>query len=160
MIATILRATALATAAGDRMMTPLAALSWATVSGRIKLRRWPFSLLGRPWVMNLLWLSAVGEFAGDKLPITPPRTQPLPLAGRVTAGAALAATQFVADGRSPWFGALLGAGVAAGQTFASRTTRARLNQFLPNPLAGVAGDAVALAYALTAVAPRKRRWIW
>lgn len=160
MIATILRATALSTAAGYRMMTPLAALSWAAASGRTKLRDRPFNLLHRPWVVNVLWLCALGEFAADKLPFTPSRTAPGPLAGRMAAGAAVSAAQFVADKRSPWIGAALGAAVAGAQTFASSSVRRRLNDDLPNPLSGSVGDAAALAYALPAVARRKRRRIW
>jgi uncharacterized membrane protein len=159
-ISTVLRAMALATAASERVMTPVAALSWAAVSHRIALKPWPFSMLGRPWVMNLVWLAALGEIAVDKLPFTPNRTSPGPLAGRMVFGAAVAATQFVADGQSPWTGGVLGAVVAAAQSFAGRSTRVRLNQLLPNPISGVIGDAATLTYSLTAVAPRKRRWIW
>ncbi len=141
-------------------MMPAAVLSWATVSGRISLTQWPFSLLGRPWVMNLFWFSVLGEIVADKLPFTPPRTDPGPLLARAASGAGVAAAQFSASNRSPWVGGLLGAGVAATQTFAAYSVRARLNQGLPNPVSGSVGDLIALASALMAVASKKERWIW
>jgi uncharacterized membrane protein len=141
-------------------MTPPAVLSWAAVSGRVSLTRRPFNLLDRPWVMNLLWFSALGEIVADKLPFIPSRTDPGPFLARVASGAGVAAAQFSADNRSPMVGAVLGAGVAAVQTFAGYSVRMRLNQSLPNPIAGSIGDATALANALLAVVSRTRRRIW
>jgi uncharacterized membrane protein len=159
-IATVFRALALASASGNRIMTPIAALSWAAASGRLTLKRRPFSLLARPEVMNLLWLSALGEILVDKLPFTPSRTAPGPLAARVASGAAAAATQFVADGRSPWIGGMLGGVAGAAQSFAGRSSRTQLNHVVPNPISGVVEDLTTVTYALGAVARRKRRWIW
>lgn len=159
MISTILRASALAAATGERIMAPAAVLSWAAVSGRVTFKQWPFSLLGRPWAMKLLWLSAVGEIAVDKLPFTPTRTNPGPLFGRVVSGAGVSAAQFSAEGRSAALGGVLGAAVAAAQTFATHTVRVRLNESLPNPISGSVGDLMTLAYALGAVSSKKRRRI-
>lgn len=160
LISTILRSTSLAVACGNRIMTSPALLSWEAVSGRVTFTRWPFTLLHRPWVMNLLCVSAMGEIVADKMPFTPARTEPGPLLVRVLSGAGVAAAQFSADGRSPWIGGTVGAAVAGAQTFAGYTVRMRLNQRFPNTLSGIVGDTTTLACALGAVAPRKRRWIW
>lgn len=160
MFSTILRAVALAVASGNRAATPVAVLSWAAVSGRIRLKSWPFRLLARPEMMNFLWFCALVEIFGDKLPITPKRTWPPSLLTRIGSGATTAATQFVADGRSLWLGALLGAVIGAAQTFAGYSLRTGLNRVLPNPISGVVGDAMALACSIGAIARKKRRWIW
>lgn len=157
MFATILRALALASASGNRIMTPMAVLSWAAVSGRITVKRRPFSLLTGPEVMNVLWLSALGELLVDKLPFTPSRTSPGPLAARIASGAAAAATQFAADGRSPWIGGMLGGVAGAAQSYAGRSSRTHLNNVVPNPVSGVVEDLTTVAYALGAVARGKRR---
>lgn len=57
--------------------------------------------LARPLVARALTLAVVGECVADKLPMIPPRIDPIPLTGRVTLGAlaALAGTQRLRDSR-------------------------------------------------------------
>ena len=160
MIPTLLRTLFLATSAGYRSMTPFAALSWAASSGRIELERRPYSLLSRPWLSNLLWLFALGELFVDKLPITPNRTDPGPLAGRIVIGAGVGATCFVAGKRSPWVGGLVGGAVTAAQTFSAANLRAQLNTRLPNPVSGSVEDIIPIVFALGAVASWRRRPLW
>lgn len=80
---------ALGALAGLRSMLPL-----ALVSRRLAARRprpaGVRALLGsRPATVGLT-VAAVGELLADKTPLVPARTQPLPLAGRLLAGAAVA----------------------------------------------------------------------
>ncbi len=88
----------------------------------------------------------VGELAGDKLPAIPPRSDPLSVAGRLATGALAGWT---VGGRE---GARLGATGAAATTYASERARAILagRTGLPDPLLGVAEDALAVGVAVAA----------
>lgn len=95
----------------------------------------------------------VGELGGDKLPAIPPRSDPLSVAGRLATGALAGWT---VGGRE---GARLGATGAAATTYASERARAILagRTGLPDPLLGVAEDALAVGVAVAAsrdLAPR------
>lgn len=120
-VATYGRAFVLGVATGLRSATPLAALTLAAQPER------PRPLLrgiGRPWdrlaarpAPYLAGLFALGEYVGDKLPVTPARTAPAPLGGRIAFGALVGATVSRAEGRSPAIGATLGALGALGGSY-------------------------------------------
>jgi uncharacterized membrane protein len=116
-------AVALGALAGLRSMTPLALVSRRLSAARAR----PEGLLAplaRRGVSRALTLAAVGECAADKTPLVPARTRPLPLAGRLLAGAAVAAAAAGWTGRgsriasSPARAGLLGALGALAGTFA------------------------------------------
>lgn len=96
--------------------------------------------------------AALGEYTYDKLPFAPPRTHWVGLAGRTGAGALGGA---VLGGRS---GALAGAATGYAGAHAFQELRRRLvDRGLPAVGVAVAEDALAIALALTAAAPRRRR---
>lgn len=111
---------------------------WAGLAlrGRVSDRRLRTALL----------LAAAGEMAGDKTPWVPPRSDPAALAGRVISGAL--AGRLVGGAR----GARLGAATAAATTAPSQRARALIGQRLgiPDPLLGVAEDAIVLGIATAA----------
>jgi uncharacterized membrane protein len=137
-------------------MTPLAAVSWAASSGRLKLPdRRPFSLLATRRVATMLLAAAAGEVVADKLPFIPPRTSRGPLLGRITFGALVGVTAFAADDEPIPVGALVGGLTAAWGSFAGLWARTQLtNNGLPPLLAGVTGDVLAAALAVPAVLSR------
>jgi uncharacterized membrane protein len=104
------RATLLGVLSGARSMTPLAML--ALYRDRPSLdgawKGWP--VLRSPAGRAVLVLAAVGELVADKLPLTPARTKPLPLSGRVVTGAVAGAAVATLSGPGGWrSGAVLGA---------------------------------------------------
>jgi uncharacterized membrane protein len=113
---------------GLRSMTGVAALALASQAERprpfLAQTETPWNLLSSRAAAAIFGLGAVGEYVGDKLPLTPGRLEPLPLGGRVAFGALTGAASCKAAGQSPIVGAALGAfgavgGAAAG--FALRT---------------------------------------
>jgi uncharacterized membrane protein len=86
-------AAALAALTGLRSMPPLALVSRRVAGGRIRApgALGPLAALAHPAVARALTLAAIGEAIADKTPLVPARTRPLPLAGRLLAGAVAAA---------------------------------------------------------------------
>ena len=131
-----------------------AALALGTASGARTFGGWAgLAVRGRVddgRVRSGLLLAAAGEMVGDKLSAAPPRSDPLGLGGRLVAGAlagrAVAGTRGVGAGL---------AGAAAG-TYVSERLRATLTAHigLPDPALGVLEDAVVVAGASVAAAPR------
>jgi uncharacterized membrane protein len=91
---------------------------------------------------------AAGEFAADKLPVVPPRTQLLGLLPRLASGGGCAALVARRQGRAPLPAALVGAAAAAGAAALGVRWRAaasrRLGRDLPG---GLVEDAVAVLLA-------------
>jgi uncharacterized membrane protein len=81
----LLQAALAGAATGCRSMTGLAALTLAT-PGRLDPTQ-PDRTLRKPWVKGLAGVAAAGELVTDKLPVTPPRTVPVQLIGRLVTGA-------------------------------------------------------------------------
>jgi len=88
----------------------------------------------------------LGELVGDKLPMTPSRTAPPPLLGRVVSGAVVGAAVFVAGDRRVATGAVLGSAAAIVVAFAGEQLRAQIveRSGLPDPVVALAGDAIVL----------------
>ncbi len=112
----------------------------------------PLNALASRRAATLLSLLAMGELAGDKLPMTPARIEPPGLAGRALSGALVGATLAEAEGLPRATGALLGGLAALGGAFAAYHLRRRLGQRtrVPDPVLGGVEDAIAVGggYAL------------
>ncbi len=76
---------------GLRTLTPVAVLCWGAHLGWFSLAHTPFFFLANPVSLVVFSLLAVGEWVGDKLPKTPARTEPFPLAARMFFAAACGA---------------------------------------------------------------------
>lgn len=116
------------------------------------LRGTPFALLAARPVRALLLAGMLFEMGViDQLPGMHPRTDPLPLAGRVLSGATVGAAVCV-QGRCPL---LLGALIGAGTAFLSshgfyRLRRAAFeHRHVPNLAAGLIEDAAVVALGLS-----------
>ncbi|PAP75575.1 DUF4126 family protein [Rubrivirga marina] len=151
-------AAALGWASGMRSMMPLAVLS-RTLAGstpRIpqlaRRRRQPAAALGSDRAASLLPLAAAGELIGDKLPITPARTDVAPLLGRIGSGALAGAAVAAVRRQNPILPALVGAASAAGSSFAMMELRKRAGeQFdLPDPAVAIVEDALAIGISVIA----------
>jgi uncharacterized membrane protein len=95
----------------------------------------------------ILSLFAAGEMAADKLPAIPARTEALPLFGRMVSGAVVGAA--VGGRRHRVAGALTGAAGALAASFALAAARRLASaQRIPNAVAGVCEDALALGAGL------------
>jgi uncharacterized membrane protein len=139
--------------AGLRTQLPLALLARAAHAGRFAVAAEPpLALLRSPWIQRLTGAAAIGELIGDKLPMTPSRLDPGPLAGRFLFGA-LAGAAVMANGRrSPLAGAVLGAAGAGLGAVCGYHLRRRLGQLtsIPDPLLGLAEDWLAITLGVAA----------
>lgn len=148
----LVRTATLGYATGVRSMTPLAVLSWGAGSGEISLKGTRFHVLANPKVTLGLAVAAAGEIVADKLPMTPPRTQPFPVAIRVLNGALAGAIVFEAEDEPLAVGALIGAVAAAAGSFGGYGLRMLLERAgMPSPVAGVPGDIQAVALSMAGV---------
>jgi uncharacterized membrane protein len=113
----------------------------------------PAGFLGSDRAALGFGLAAVGELVGDKLPFTPSRLDPLPLAGRLGFGGAAGAVVARAAGGPAILG--LAAGAAGGLLGAFGGYRARVAAGratgVPDPVWGAVEDAVAVSIGLLAV---------
>ncbi len=134
-------AAALGALAGLRSMVPLALVSRKLAARRAWLPG-PLGLLADRRVAGALTLAAAGEWVADKTPFVPARTHPLPLGGRLLAGAAVGAA--VGSTCRAW-GALAGALGALAGSFAGYHLRRAATRLLRHDLpAALAEDALCL----------------
>jgi uncharacterized membrane protein len=134
--------------AGLRTQLPLALLARAANAGRFAANAGPpLALLRSPWAERLTAFSAIGELIADKLPMTPSRLDPGPLAGRFLFGGLAGAAVMASRAQSPLPGALLGAAGAGIGAVCGYHLRRRLGEVtsLPDPLFGLLEDGVAIA---------------
>jgi uncharacterized membrane protein len=155
-IVTYARALTLGVATGLRSMTGLAALALAArPQGPYReLAQAPIPwrwLATRPALVGFC-LAALGEYVGDKLSLTPARTTPGPLAGRIIFGAIAGAVACRAGGCSAVLGGALGALGALGGSFAGYTyrTEAVKRTGAPDLPLAIAEDATTIVLALAA----------
>lgn len=106
---TLVRAGLLGAATGARSATPLAVLA---------------SQGSRRWVTVVATVAAGGELIVDKLPGTPSRVKPAPLAARIVTGALAAGLDARRRGRGVLVPVLLGASAAATASYAGAWWRA------------------------------------
>lgn len=149
-LSTPLTAAGLGWAAGMRSMTAPAALAHVLAGRFVRPGRQPARLLASGRVAGLLKLAAAGEYVGDKMPFAPDRTAPLPLGGRIGAGALVGAAVAVARRESPWGPAAVGAAAAVASSYAMMSARKALPEALgvPDLPVALAEDALALVLAV------------
>jgi uncharacterized membrane protein len=132
---------------GLRSMTPFAVLSLLRQGNESSPSPSdPLQYLNTPVARIITGFLAVGEIFGDKLPMTPSRLSPGPLAGRLVIGALIGWAICRQANQSPIIGALLGAvGAASGSVagYYARTWLAKVTK-LPSPLLGTVEDLLAL----------------
>src|SRR5947209_7169684 len=86
--------------------------------------------LAPPPVRIGLRLLSFGEIIADKLPKTPSRIAPGPLAGRLVSGAAVGYVVCRTGGASPWVGALVGGAAAVAASYGGYYGRKALGERL------------------------------
>ena len=151
----VVRAIALGGVAGLRSM-----LAPALLSSKLA-RKSPDSAAGKiaaalaepPVALTLKALSA-GELVGDKLPKTPSRIAPLPLAARALSGALVGGAVFGTARRPLWAGALLGAAAAVGAAYGGYHLRKMADEkfSLPDPVIALIEDAIAVGVGSSVLA--------
>jgi uncharacterized membrane protein len=131
---------ALGFTAGLRSQTPLAFLALTASDGGPDLLR-------KRWIVANIYLSALGEMAVDKLPMTPSRLGAGPLAGRLMFGSLSGALLGRRHGAPVVAGVLTGAAGALAGSYAGYHARSYLVKSTELPDAVWAGveDVVALA---------------
>lgn len=151
-------AAALGWAAGMRSATPVAALARALADARspfprlARTPRGPARVLGTDAAATWLPVAAAGELVVDKLPMTPARTSPPALVGRIASGALVGAAVAATRRESVVLPALAGAVSAAASAFAMQTLRAEAGERLgvPDPAVAVVEDALAIGLSVAA----------
>jgi uncharacterized membrane protein len=132
----LLRAAALGASAGARSATPLAALAQQRRSR---------------WARGLTAAAALGEIVVDKLPQTPSRLQPGPLAARVAAGAFAGGWYARSAGHGVLAPALIAAAAAGAASVGGASWRSLAARHRLAWPAAVAEDVAAVALARAAV---------
>jgi uncharacterized membrane protein len=133
--------------AGLRSMLAPALLSQAARTGSIELTDGPVAFLGTQQAADIVTGVALAELVADKLPSTPNRIAPFPLAARAVSGAIVGAAVCSARKKDPGPGALVGALAAIGAAFIGFALRRALTRH-----ARSAGLVIALAEDAVAVA--------
>jgi uncharacterized membrane protein len=95
---------------------------------------------------KVLKVMAAGELVADKLPNTPDRIKPVPVAGRLLSGILVGATVYEADGKKPLIGAIVGGSAAVASTFGMFFLRKALKNStgLPNWVLGIMEDSLVI----------------
>jgi uncharacterized membrane protein len=141
----VLRTAALGITGGLRSLMPFALLSahLEREGADIADGGWALDALASPIAVAAVSAMALGEIIADKLPMTPSRLEPLPLAGRVVLGGTACAFAGLAEGRRSDTGALVGSvGVLAGSLL-GYGLRTRLPVRLPSLILALTEDVLA-----------------
>jgi uncharacterized membrane protein len=135
---------------GLRSFTPLAVTAWFARLGKLPVEGTWASWIAHPASVGLLTTAALGEYIGDKLPSTPNRTAPIPLAGRLVLGSLVGAILATAFRRPLAGGVALGALGAAAGTYGGFYARRGLTKDvgLPDLPVAITGDATAITLAI------------
>jgi uncharacterized membrane protein len=138
---------------GLRSMTGLAAISWGTHLGWLRLESTGIRFLGHPVAVLIFGLFAVGELIVDKLPKTPSRKSAGPFIARIVLGAFTGSTLAIAAAASATAGALCGALSAVAGTLGGYEARVRSVRALrvPDYVVALIEDAIAVGGALLIV---------
>ena len=135
---------------GLRSFTPLAVTAWFARLGKLPVTGTWASWIASPWSVGLFTAAALGEYIGDKLPNTPSRTAPVPLAGRLILGGLVGAIVAAAFRRDLTGGIALGALGAAAGAFGGFYARSGLTKGagLADLPVAITGDSAAVALAV------------
>ena len=139
--------------AGLRSLTAPAVVAWAAYLGWINLHGSPLAFMSSKWAVGIFTLLAIGEFIGDQLPSTPPRTAAIGLSARIMMGALSGACLAVAGGASMVVGGLLGAIGGVVGAFGGYYTRTGLVRALrvPDIVIAIPEDLLAVGLGLILV---------
>lgn len=91
-----------------------------------------------------LRLLSAGELVVDKLPKTPSRISPLPLAGRIVSGSIVGAVVCHEAKKPLWLGGLLGGVAAVAGSYGGYYGRKALSEHLPDRVVAVIEDTLAV----------------
>ena len=153
----VIRALALGGVAGLRSMLAPALLSSKlahkhadSAAGKLA------AALAEPKVALTLKALSAGELVGDKLPKTPSRIAPLPLAARAVSGAIVGGVVFGSARRPLWLGALLGGAAAVGAAYGGYHLRKLADEKfnLPDPVIALVEDAIAVSVGSSVLAAK------
>jgi len=149
----LLLAFAVGIVAGLRSMTAPAVTAVAAHLGRLNLQNSALAFMGSKWAAGIFTLAALGELVADKLPMTPARIKPGPLAARIVMGGLCGACIVVATDGAAWIGAVIGGVGAFVGAFAGYRARTGLVRSLQvrDALVAVAEDLIALALGVVSV---------
>jgi uncharacterized membrane protein len=137
--------------AGLRVLTPVAAVSWAAHLGWLPLHGTWLSFLGASITTYVATALALGELVTDKLPMTPSRKIPMQFGARVLIGA-LCGAAIATPGGAMWLGLFLGAVGAVIGTFGGAAMRAWLARAFGRDLpAALLEDVIAVGGAILIV---------
>lgn len=148
---TPLLAAGMGAAAGLRSLTPPAVLSWAATQKMIPLGESPVGELVLSKASKKVMELALGELIADKLPFTPDRITPAPLAARVVSGAVCGAAISYSARQPVQEGALFGALGAIIGAFAGYYVRKKLVRQMPALAVALAEDALAVGVSFAIV---------
>ena len=137
-------ATGIGAVAGLRTLTAPAVLAWAAKRRWICRGNSPFATIISAKASKRINDFAVSELIADKLPFTPSRLKPGPLAARIVSGAVCGATIYGVAKRPLAEGAVLGGLGAISGAFAGYYVRRRLSRNLPELGVAVLEDALAI----------------
>ena len=140
------KALVLGAISGLRSASGPAFVSRAAARGDMDLGGTRLAFLSSPLLSKALTMAQLGEFVGEKLPMTPSRTAFPPILGRAASGGLVGAAAFLSDGRRATTGVLLGSSAAVAAAFAGEGLRALASSRmgLPDPVVALAEDAVVL----------------
>ena len=139
--------------AGLRYLTAPAVVAWAAHLVWINVHGGPLAFMSSMWAVGIFTLLAVGEFIGDQLPSTPPRTSAVGLSARIVTGALCGACLAVAGGASMVVGGLVGATGGVAGAFGGYYARTGLVRRLrvPDFAIAIPEDLVAVGLGLILV---------
>jgi uncharacterized membrane protein len=147
---TLLLALGIGVVAGLRSLTAPAVVAWSARLGWINLYNSPLAFMGSKWTVVIFTVLAVGEFIGDQLPSTPPRTGAVGLSARIVTGALTGACLAVAGNAALWWGAIAGIVGAVAGAYGGYHARVGLVRSLrvPDFVIALPEDAIAIGLGL------------
>jgi uncharacterized membrane protein len=134
-------------AAGLRSLLAPAVLAWRAQKKFVNTSFPLASVVSRPVSKKMIKLAA-GELLADKLPFTPNRISPGPLALRIASGAACGAAVSLLARQSAKEGALLGGAGALAGAFGGYYARRSFRRNYPDLALALVEDALAVALAI------------
>ena len=138
--------------AGLRTFAAPAVLAWAAKRRWIRMGNSPFATILSAKASKTITNFAVSELIADKLPFTPSRLKPGPLASRIVSGAVCGATIYGVVKEHIEQGAVLGGLGALAGAFVGYHMRKKLSRDLPDLGVAVLEDALAIGGGVLIIA--------